>query len=211
MSKILDYSKSKKQETKRKKLTISYKFVEHDMECFFLHGLSKDYYRHLTDALEKIQNITEDDLRQQKDCDGLKPKTINFNAPKITQKTFPIETTSSIYAYIKAKTRKEDGTSDEKIISENLKEFIKNSFELRLSTNSGRIHGFVNQNIFYIIWFDPAHNLYLSKHMGKETKIDLPHDVQKLKPICPTNYQEYNKKLQEIENYLYELMDEATS
>lgn len=208
MSKISSYSISKKEEIKRKKLQISYRFIEHHTDYFFLHGLSKDYYIHLTETLEKIQNITEDDLRQQRDCQGLIPKTLNFQSPNITKDCFPIGKESLIYSFVKNKTKIENGTEDEKVIDSNLKEFVKNAFELRLSTNYGRIHGFVYQNIFYIIWFDPAHNLYLTKHLGQMQKLKLPVDIQKIRPICPTNYQEYNKKLIQLEDYLIELLEE---
>lgn len=210
MSTISAYSKSKREEVERKKLQISYKFVEHNTDYFFLHGLSSEYYEHLTKTFEKIQNITEDDLRLQRECEGLKPKTLNFDAPNITQKSFSINEASLIYSFIKNKTRIENQTDDKKTIQDNLKEFIKNAFELRISTNLGRIHGFVYQNIFYIIWFDPAHNLYLTKHLGMQQRLKLPHEIESIKPICPTQYQEYNKKLKEIESYITEMLDQMT-
>jgi hypothetical protein len=35
------------------------------------------------------------------------------------------------------------------------------AYQFQISSNEhGRIHGFILENIFFIIWFDPEHNLY---------------------------------------------------
>lgn len=36
------------------------------------------------------------------------------------------------------------------------------SFQFEITANEhGRIHGFILENIFYVIWFDPFHKLYI--------------------------------------------------
>lgn len=201
------YAEAASEKVKRNKISLSFKFIDHDNDHFFMHGLSKDYYKHLTHTLDRIQSITEDDLRQQKHTVlDLAPKSINFH--KSTQKSFPINEDSIIYSYIKVNIKKETGSEDPKDIEATLNEFIQNAFEIMLAKGSGRIHGFIYSNIFYIVWFDPAHNLFLTKHMGKPGKLDLPHEIEKLKPICPTKYQEYNKKLEEVEGYIELLIEE---
>jgi len=211
-SKLSKYAESKQKEIKSLKLTVSYKFVEHSNDYFFLHGLSQDYYIHLTKTLEKLQEVTEEDLRIRKPIvDDLRPKPINFGSGgSITHTSFPIGENTDIYTFIKNRTRKQDPTATETIIKDNVNSFVKNAFELSLATNYGRIHGFLNQNIFYIVWFDPAHNLFLSKHRGKIQKIKLPHEVEKIRPICPTKYQEYNDKLKELEEFIELLLEEKT-
>jgi len=210
MNSLKKYSELKSGEVHHEKIKISYKFVDYTNDYFFLHGLSKEYYKHLTDTLEMLQNISENELRQQKPItNSLNPKSINFSGKNtISQESFPIKEGSPIFTYIKNKTLYEDKSKEQDIIQANLKEFIKNSFEISLSKRYGRIHGFIYQNIFYIIWFDPAHNLFLTKNMGKQTKLQLPEEIQKLKPICPTKYQEYNNKLQEVSEYVEMLIEE---
>lgn len=34
------------------------------------------------------------------------------------------------------------------------------AYQFALSTETGRIHGFVTGNIFNVVWFDPGHKLY---------------------------------------------------
>ena len=35
------------------------------------------------------------------------------------------------------------------------------SFQFQITANEhGRIHGFISDNIFYVVWFDPFHKLY---------------------------------------------------
>lgn len=35
------------------------------------------------------------------------------------------------------------------------------AFEFSVSVNEhGRVHGFLIENVFYVIWFDPSHNLF---------------------------------------------------
>ena len=199
-STVSRYANSKQDEVKALKLTISYKFVEHSNDYFFLHGLSQEYYVHLTKTLERLQEATEEDLRKRKPVvSDLVPKPINFDSGgSITHTSFPISKNSDIYSFIRNRTREQDPRATEETIKNDINSFVKNSFEIRLATSYGRIHGFIEQNTFYIVWFDPAHNLFLSKHLGKPTKLDLPHEVEKIKPICPTVYQECNEKLDEV-------------
>lgn len=210
MSSLKNYSEKKSNEVSHEKLRISYKFVEHTNDYFFLHGLSKEYYTHLTNTLEVLQNVSESELRQQKPItQSLNPKSINFLGNNtISHKSFPIGIDSMIYAHIKTRINKENKVNDEETITLNIKEFIKNSFEISLSKSYGRIHGFIEQNTFYLVWFDPAHNLFLTRHRGQQTKLELPHEVQKIQPICPTNYQDYNKKLDEVCEYVDMLIEE---
>lgn len=40
---------------------------------------------------------------------------------------------------------------------------MERCFELRITKNSGRMHGFLFGKVFYLVWFDPAHNLIPGK------------------------------------------------
>lgn len=42
------------------------------------------------------------------------------------------------------------------------------------TTSKGGVHGAVSDNIFYIIWFDPHHNLYPDKNHGGLKRIIPP-------------------------------------
>ena len=205
-----NYAKTHQAKIKKEKISLSFQFVDHSNDYFFMHGLSQKYYQHLTETFNNIQSITEDELRiNDYNAKNLKPKAINFTS-KNHIKSFPVNKDSSIYTYSKNLITIEENSSTEEKINAHIKNFTKNAFELSLSKNYGRIHGFIYANIFYIIWFDPAHNLFLSFHLGKQTKVEFPHNKEVCKPINPAKYQEYTKKLIGLQKDMDILFDEAT-
>lgn len=44
-------------------------------------------------------------------------------------------------------------------------------WQIRISASKGGIHGRFVENVFYVIWFDPHHNLYPNKNFGGLKKI----------------------------------------
>lgn len=57
-------------------------------------------------------------------------------------------------------------TSSEKDGFARLNEQLKQipAYQFQISANEhGRVHGFILDNIFFVIWFDPVHNLYPKK------------------------------------------------
>lgn len=51
---------------------------------------------------------------------------------------------------------------------------IEDMWQIRISQSKGGIHGIFSENVFYIIWFDPQHNLYPDKKHGGVKKIIPP-------------------------------------
>ena len=47
-------------------------------------------------------------------------------------------------------------------------------WQIRISTSKGGIHGVFVDNIFYVIWFDPQHNLYPDENHGGLKKVMPP-------------------------------------
>lgn len=43
---------------------------------------------------------------------------------------------------------------------------LKDCYQLRISTSKGGIHGIFVENIFYVIWMDPLHNMYPDDRFG---------------------------------------------
>lgn len=76
--------------------------------------------------------------------------------------------------------------------------------QFRLSASSGRVHGFVIGNTFYIVWLDPHHNLYPDERFGG-TKYYLKPET------CFEKIIQENVKLKK-ENYeLMQLLEIKTS
>lgn len=43
---------------------------------------------------------------------------------------------------------------------------LKDCYQIRISTAKGGIHGVFYENIFYVIWLDPLHNMYPDDRFG---------------------------------------------
>ncbi|MGA9379781.1 MAG: hypothetical protein WBV73_13545 [Phormidium sp.] len=194
------------------KLRISFKFVDWESEEFFLHGLTKKYYELLFDAFNDIQNSTADDIKQQTHP-RLMPKFINWKGDStITRSSFPDK--------IKNSLRPQCG-NDENELQKQYEEMTRDSFELRVAKGYGRIHGFIFDNTFYIVWFDPAHNLFPGRDdKGRDRKIKLPNEVAQVKSFSPEEINrikelnitldEENQRLRQENAELMQLLEQET-
>ena len=52
---------------------------------------------------------------------------------------------------------------------------MKEVEQIRFGASKGGIHGFMVENVFYIVWLDPLHNMYPSERHG---------GLKKIKPPC---------------------------
>ncbi|MFC4768755.1 hypothetical protein ACFO8Q_15525 [Effusibacillus consociatus] len=76
--------------------------------------------------------------------------------------------------------------------------------QFRLSSSGGRVHGFMIENRFYVVWLDPHHNLYPDQRFGGLKFFD--------KPLNP--YEELLLQYKELEkkyNELSEILDAYTT
>ena len=48
---------------------------------------------------------------------------------------------------------------------------LKDMHQIRIATSKGGIHGVFVDDVFYVVWLDPMHNLYPDEHHGGLTKI----------------------------------------
>ena len=195
------------------KLRISFKFVDWESEEFFIHGLSQKYYELLFDAFNDIQNSTADDIKQQTHP-RLTPKFINWKGDStITRSSFPDK--------IKDALRPQSG-NDENELQKQYEEMTRDSFELRVAKGYGRIHGFIFDNTFYVVWFDPAHNLFPGRDdKGKDRKTKLPSEVAQVKTFSTEEINrikelnialsEENQRLIQENAELMQLLDQETA
>lgn len=80
---------------------------------------------------------------------------------------------------------------------------LKNCYQLRISTSKGGIHGVFVENIFYVIWVDPLHNMYPDDRFGGLRTIKPPYTCCRDREDRIIELQEENKKLKE-ENEFWE-------
>ena len=51
---------------------------------------------------------------------------------------------------------------------------LKDCYQIRISASKGGIHGVFHENTFYVIWFDPLHNMYPDDRFGGLRKVKAP-------------------------------------
>lgn len=155
--KLLRIAEGDHKQVESTRLRVSFEFVDWDTSnLFFIHGLELDHYKKIFDCIERLGQSTEAQIVQQTH-DSLTPKAI-FRNERGIKSSFPDEVVSRI----KAKLRPEAASNDDP--DDAAKKIAAKAFEVQVQgKNYGRIHGFVWNKSFHIVWFDPAHNLYPRK------------------------------------------------
>lgn len=152
MSKLEKIADNSAKAISNEKLRISFEFIDMDTEEFFFHGMLPEFYKNFFNCIDRIKQSTEKDISQQTHP-SLTPKSI-FNR-KSTADNFPTTTVDQVKNKLFVETR------DQALARQDAVEITsKRAFELRITKASGRIHGFLWNNVFNIVWIDPAHNLY---------------------------------------------------
>ncbi|MFK8185026.1 MAG: hypothetical protein AB8B99_16770 [Phormidesmis sp.] len=163
------------------KLKVSFEYIDWETEEFFFHGMEIKYYEKVFNCIHTISECRERDILEQTHP-SLSPKSV-FNSSSGSKDAFPDSVISKIKDKLYVQTRDEDAAKDQAI------EISSRAFEVRVSKNHGRIHGFVWNNTFYIVWFDPAHNLYpmkrgITKHKdAAQVRCFSPEEVIRLQQI----------------------------
>lgn len=73
---------------------------------------------------------------------------------------------------------------------------LEDMWQIRISISKGGIHGIFFDNIFYVIWFDPQHNLYPDKNHGGLKKVIPPSTCCKDRDMEIKQLKEENDRLQ---------------
>lgn len=174
-------------------LRLSFECLDWDSEEFFFHGMEVKYYQKFFACLTEIKSSKEAEIVQRKHP-SLSPKPI-FNTDTSIKSSFPESVLNRIKDKLFVQTRDDEGSLSQ------AKEIVSNAFEISLSRNYGRIHGFIWNNTFHLVWFDPAHNLYPMKQ-GITRHIDAA-TIKCFSPDECLRLQEQIKKLQEENDELY--------
>lgn len=178
-NKYSDIASSDAKETEGELLKVSFKYLSWDSEYFFFHGLEPTYYKKFFECITELQNSRERDITEQTHP-SLTPKSI-FNTKTSLYTCFPSEIVTKTQDSLFVETR------DINISKTKALEATNRAFEVRLSKSYGRLHGFLWNKTFFIVWIDPAHNLYcgqsaLQRHKEfAKVKSFSPEEVNRLK------------------------------
>lgn len=194
------------------KLRVSFEYLDLSSPHFFVHGLSADHYQKIFQCIHTLGEATEDQIKQQKHP-SLFAKSI-FNTTRGTYKKFPDEIEGMIATKLKGQDKdlllSEIKNAGSKVVSDDelaraalemAKEVLAQAFEVRISRSYGRLHGIVWHNVFYIVWIDPAHNLYPSKDHGIRLHREYM-SVQGFGHEAVAELKEANRELTDINNAL---------
>ena len=178
-------------------LKVSFEYIDWDTEEFFFHGMEVKYFLIVFDCIVTLTESKEQDIIEQTHP-SLCPKSI-FNSTSSIKDSFPESVIAKVKNKLFLETRNEE--LSEKQAIEITSRASRNQVYLK---NYGRIHGFIWNNIFHIVWFDPAHNLYpmrygITKHKDAAT-------VRCFSPEEVLRIQEKIKELQAENAELYEAL-----
>lgn len=175
-------------------LKVSFEYMEWGSEYFFFHGLEEKYYQKFFECVTTLQSSTNKDIAQQSHP-SLNAKSI-FNTDSSIRDSFPEEVVNRVKDRLYPETRDEE-TSLSKAL-----EITRSAFEVRLSKNYGRLHGFLWNNIFHVVWVDPAHNLYCGKKTPKKYK-----EIATVRSFAPDETLVIKARLHELQEQLGELFE----
>jgi hypothetical protein len=135
-------------------------------EYFNLDGTCQNWAADLFDTMQKVSRIALKDIY----------------AGKYSGKTSPFRI-----------HRHEDAKPPCKLPANIL---LEDMWQIRISISKGGIHGIFFDNIFYVIWFDPQHNLYPDKNHGGLKKVIPPSTCCKDRDMEIKQLKEENDRLQ---------------
>lgn len=139
-------------------------------DYFNLDGTCHNWAAELFDTMQKVSKICMKDIY----------------AGKYTAEGSPLRIHS--HAKAKAPCKVPDNIS------------LEDMWQIRISANKGGIHGVFSDNIFYVIWFDPHHNLYPSRNLGGLRKVIPPSSCCK----------DRDEEIKQLKKEVADLKDEIT-
>jgi hypothetical protein len=162
-------------------VVFSYKYFDKETAPFNCGGTSVPWFISCTSTLNKVSGMKIEELYKEQG----KRKGLRFH---------PIDWQKVPYKFN---------------FNETLMEQIADrSYQLSISKARGRIHGFILENVFYIVWFDPDHQLYLMKDHGGDQLFKSPHDEYELLAL---EYDKLQKAYSDLEKEYNDCLECVTT
>lgn len=173
-------------------LKVSFEYLDWSSEYFFVHGVEDKYYQKFFQCITALQLSRNDDIAKQ-NHPSLAPKSI-FNTDNSLYPSFPEVVINKVRDKLFIETR------DTELALSNALEITRRAFEISLGKNYGRLHGFLWNNTFHIVWTDPAHNLYPGKGTPKRG-----NEYAAVKCFSPVEMMRLREELAKVEEELADL------
>lgn len=118
-------------------LRFSFKFLDLDHELFHCKGREAIYFQRLLDRMKDLSGTPVSALTNARPNAALRFHRIDWQDDRVSVKSFGIR---------------------------GWEEYDQEAWQFSISANEhGRIHGFLIENVFYVVWLDPEHQLYPGK------------------------------------------------
>ncbi|MEK7655613.1 MAG: hypothetical protein AAB386_02960 [Patescibacteria group bacterium] len=115
-----------------KKVLFSFQRLQEKEQKFLFSNQEKEYFLKLIERMKSISGMTRQEMISQ-NTRALRCHNIEFSDSKVSESTFGV--------------KGEDVDDD--------------AWQFQISSNAhGRVHGYFIENVFYIVWLDPKHELY---------------------------------------------------
>ena len=86
---------------------------------------------------------------------------------------------------------------------------LRDCYQIRISKSKGGIHGIFRENVFYVIWLDPLHNMYPDDRFGGLRKIKAPSTCCKDREDEIIRLQKRIQQLEDENSIYRELFEKA--
>ncbi|MFP7457219.1 hypothetical protein SFC52_01225 [Niallia circulans] len=177
---LLEQDKKRLEESLNELVIFSWKYFDRDHEVYNCGGVEMSWFISLMDSLKNVSSLTINDLR----LENGKRQGLRFHPIRWEKVQHKFNFNRSFFEQIE-----------------------ENSYQLSLSTANGRIHGFLIENRFYIVWFDPYHQLELMKGFGGVKTFEPPiNEFDALQE----QFCSLSKAYDDLEKEFYEYLEENT-
>ncbi|OZB90045.1 hypothetical protein [Paenibacillus sp. XY044] len=114
----------------KEKIVFSWRYFDGKHEAFNCGNADKSWFMDLMEVMKNVSNMS---LNEYMQCKPLRVHSHDWS--KVTYK----------YDHLTA---------------EQVKQIENDTTQFSISQAKGRVHGFLIENLLFVVWFDPDHNLY---------------------------------------------------
>ncbi|EQB35055.1 hypothetical protein M948_18320 [Virgibacillus sp. CM-4] len=153
-------------------IVFSWRFFDRYNKLFSMGNSKREWFIGLIDCLSNVSKMKVMEFRQQSKKRGLRVHSHNWK----------------------------NATDKYNFTDEWFDQHSDDCLQFSISKANGRVHGFLIDNVFYIIWLDPEHNLYPPKESNRKV-LEYDYPVTEYE-ILEHDYHTLELQFKELQNEL---------
>lgn len=171
------------EERKKEEIIFSWRLFDRNHKLFNLGKTEASWFISLVDCLRDVSKLTVSEFRQQSKRRGLRVHPHDW----------------------------ENASAKFNMTDEFFDQNEENCLQFSVSKAKGRVHGILIDNIFYIVWLDPHHNLYPPKERNRKVyEPEYPVTDYEILQYEKNELEEELEKIKEDLKTCEQLLDECT-